>query len=645
MRKRETKRDVLNGGKRKVYLSSPTESSNTITVEGFAVPKQFPQVSVLTSRVLSKEGLNNFVWLEKTDGLNQTLILINDSVYRIHNRAASKLPELRVHGVLPTVIMTELYEDEYYVFDAHTVNGKDVTQLMFPERMKAVRDYLDSVDIPFLNIKEFYPIESIGQLLTFLGEERSPITGNFVDGVICQCVTKPFNEVQAYKLKRRSMNTIDFRLRYDTRRKRFNLYLLASPIDYYQSPRRYTRKHEVLNPDSHNPVDINTIDQNGRVEILFTTTYDTPFYFQPRKLWNTSGYLSRSIEEVNTLMSNIYGEPQRFHNAIVECSLADDGWVPLRVRNDKPYPNRWEVGTSNAGVIFAPLTDGELYFSKNITTDEWLVSTYHAVNRIVRNCMFEDALHNNNGFINVLDLAGGRGADEQVLYAYGARNIFATDADRDALVQYSERTRTLYKRRYEHVMFPPNQFKRSTLTLNVVYTMLGRNNQRYVDEIKNRYEYPTDGFNFGVMNYAIHYLCYNEECMNALRSMVEALMHRDGRFMFTYFDGDAILSDMGRKNTLVLNEHFKIEKVPNISGDSPQCVRAKMPLPTISETGYREEPLATRHMLDLFVKGFTIIDTYAPFERYRKYVETVPHYEKVEPYLKYIRVCIMSLHQ
>ena len=42
--------------------------------------------------------------------------------------------------------------------------------------------------------------------------------------------------------------------------------------------------------------------------------------------------------------------------------------------------------------------------------------------------------------ITVLDLAGGRGADELNLYHSGAYSIFAADADKDALVQYVERT-------------------------------------------------------------------------------------------------------------------------------------------------------------------------------------------------------------
>lgn len=619
-------------------------NSSTYTLKSQPIPKKYPPVSIATKKLLLDVGLDNFVWLEKTDGLNQIIILYDDAVYHIHNQTVELIPELNIQQDKLCIFMTELYNNKYYIFDAHTVDGIDISQSFYKERMKAVADWIKPHHKDLFQLKDFKNIDSIKQLLDVLKLEKSPETNCYIDGVICQQCNKPFNEVSAYKLKNPVMNTTDFRLMWNPQTKSYDMYLSATPTDYFRSPRLYTRRCPIYDPNTHEKIIINKSEQlPQKIEIAFATPYNEFYQLRPRKVWRQDGYFPHTIDEINRLMErfthiNAY---KTFHGKIVECSLAVDGWVPVRIRDDKLSPNRWDVGMTNMGVQFAPLTDDESYFSVKQVTPQNICDVYHNVNRIIRKCIFEDLLHKNHEYLSVLDLAGGRGGDELYLYNYGTRNLFATDLDKEALMQYVNRTPKMYNIKYESLLYKSLVKKRSTMSLNVFETNLGSDNEKYVYEIKHRKEYPPDGFDLIVMNYAVHYLCYDEKVMDALNMMVKELIAPDGLFMFSYFDGDAILNDMNN-GVLDLGECFRIELLDNNEDDSENAVRAKMPLPTISSSGYREEPLATSVMLNRLHDGFKIIDMYAPYDKFAKKVDSEKDYDKVEKFLKYIRVCIMQ---
>ncbi len=66
------------------------------------------------------------------------------------------------------------------------------------------------------------------------------------------------------------------------------------------------------------------------------------------------------------------------------------------------------------------------------------------------------------------------------------------------------------------------------------------------------------------MNYALHYLCYNYDCINALNKLISSLLDKNGIFICSYFDGEKIYKDIKQSinNKLPLKTFKNIETEP-----------------------------------------------------------------------------------
>ena len=217
--------------------------------------------------------------------------------------------------------------------------------------------------------------------------------------------------------------------------------------------------------------------------------------------------------------------------------------------------------------------------------------------------------HKSSNAISLLDLAAGRGADFFTFINLGVTNIFAVDQDRNALVKYAR------KRNGIAHMFKWSPLMKSTIrqpyddtSLNIISYNLSATNEKLIELIQQRYEYPTAGFDIINMNFAIHYLCHSHKIMKSLADMISTLLNKNnGIFIVTYVDGDKVLSLMNGKGvlnvrpfTLTLKNYEQIDdeskKTYRVHDDDMQLI--EMPLPTIDSTGYRVEPLVTSKYLD-----------------------------------------------
>ena len=137
-----------------------------------------------------------------------------------------------------------------------------------------------------------------------------------------------------------------------------------------------------------------------------------------------------------------------------------------------------------------------------------------------------------------------------------------------------------------------------------------------------------------LMNYAIHYLCDDISKIEELHRLVVSLLKPRGLFIFTCFDGDEILD-------IILNNQGKVSSF-TIELTDKKALKAKMPLPTIDASGYREEPLAVKSKLKPFFESRQLkpIKPYSPLE----FVSKLPQYSnivdkhRVADFLKHIKV-------
>lgn len=628
-------------------------------IANIKLPKYFPQVSVLTNRILKETPLDKFVWLEKTDGTHYNILIYDNKMYYIRKHKENStdvsirnadydiiyIKDVSLNQGL-TILDTELYNNKYYVFDASMIENNDISSQGYIERMKITAQYLNKNDLTDIIIKQFEPIESLSSLLTYINtNETSPSTGNDIDGVILQRIDLPYyySESTCYKLKRTVMNTIDFKLFYEQSEKTFYLYLWGSYLDVIRNRKKLPKINKYSK--AHTGVDLKGKLPN-KLYVLFASPYEEGLHkFKPRRDWNTDGYFKSNITAINYLMDRFITNPLEMNGAIVEMSKAKDGWVPLRIRYDKQYPNGYNVGLSNASVLFNPIdADFKPYFSKELSFNEDIIKPYHDINRNFRKYIIEHSINPLHSKLTVLDLAGGRGGDIVNLYNSGACLIFAVDADKDALVQYVERVVNVPSIKYKNISddFKPIENKPKSILINAIHAYLNDDNTNIINEIKYRFEYPSKGFDVILMNYAIHYLCYNKKCISALNTLLKSLLKPNGLFIFTYFDGDAILYDMNGNKELQLNS-FKIKLIEKDEVDTgdiesdDDAVWAMMPLPTIDASGYRCEPLVTSKYLKLLeletIYNGNVIDSCD--------VNNIEDNEKVTDYLKYIRYAVM----
>ena len=676
---------TLLGGRKPVRNSDSSNSETSISTNEIEaqiqIPNSFPQVGVLTNDILYKTPLSDFVWLEKTDGLHYNLIIFDNCLYAVIHGKLEKLQELPITFAKQTILDSELYEGKFYIFDCPMIENKDISEQPFTERMEAANQFIQSH--PELNdkfeVKKFYNVntnELIKLLKTINTTTKSPITGNKIDGVVFQNVNLPYYYDKGnivFKLKRRALNTVDFKLIYDNDENIYYLYLLGSYIHVLFNRKKLPKTN--IKSEQHVGVDLKQKELPKKPYVLFASPYFEDLHlFNPDMNFNTHGYFEDEIVAIRSLTQQMLDNPTAFNNKIVEMSLTEDNvWVPLRVRTDKLNSNGYDVGLSNCSVMFNPITedsikDSSLYFtkSKQLFFDETITNPYHEINRLIRQYIIEHSINHTltrklkpKESLTVLDLAGGRGADELELYHCGATNIFAMDADKTALVQYVDRTpftprikgfKFLLKESVE-----PRDLRKS-IFINAVYGFLNINDEAIENDIKTRFEYPVQiksrtgnvvraaGFDVILMNYAIHYLCDDMRKISELHRFVVSMLRPGGLFIFSCFDGDEILRLIHEHNGNVSAFHIELVNQTNDNDASSHVYIAKMPLPTIDASGYREEPLCTKECLSVFMNS----DQLEPVEQYEplKAIKGLEQYRlitdknKVADFLQFIRVYV-----
>ena len=590
------------------------------------VNKRWPQVSVLSNAVLQKVPLDSFYYSEKTDGEHKNLLIYNRTVYDVtHYDSITAIGEVTTDKTM--ILDTELYEEKYYIFDV-AYNEEDVSNKHFLERM-------ETVDVAELGdkfvMKKFNVISSLNMLLDYIKNEKSPETGNDIDGVILQRIDTPYfpgrGEAYVYKLKPRFLMTVDFTLMYN-KDGSYDLYSIGSYQDFLNTLTKKPREMQVIyDPEckEHNRKSLPKLPQS--LLILF----DSPFIpnlsrFKPNRKWNTTGYFKRIREHADYLLNRFEQYPGSFDKKIVEMSLTlDNEWVPIRVRDDKRNPNGFRVAQDNVSLIFDPIRpQDDIYFQKNLTSDSQMQTYVHKINQIFRKYVVETHINPFSRYSSIIDLCGGRGGDQLNLYASGIVNFFAVDADATALKQYVDRSYFLksnYRKGYDALTKTYRRKvgdKGNSFTINALHHALGNNYKELEDDLASRAEW-SGKVDFILMNFAIHYICNDKKNLTALAKFVAKVLADGGYFIFTYFDGDAILE--AAKDGVAKIGPFDI-KIVSTKGDT---AIAKMPLPSIQGTDdiYREEPLATSKILDTLDATLKLETTYNIYEKTKSYMSSI----------------------
>lgn len=622
-----------------------------------AIPTSFAQVGILTQSVARYIPLESFVWLEKTDGLRTAFAIQNGKLYKIIRGKLEDEENLKDVDIGLSVFDSEYYEQDsrdpstgkYYIFDCLIADGSDIRDKYFEERMQFAKDVIEklpkNIRSKFI-VKEYYPVESWTQLLTFIDSPVSSISGNRIDGVICQRKDKIYDtnikNINVYKLKRTVMTTVDFRLSWEESEKRFYLYLWGSFADVIYNRKRSPRNNKYS--EKHTGINLRTRKLPKELYILFCSPLIENLqylYLDPK--WTKIGYFSDEIEQINTLITSMSKNPASYNNSILELSMTHDKkWVPFRFRKDKMRSNRYFIGLSNVEYIFAPIEDSAGYFEVTNKTTDIEIDEYHKINQNGRAYLLERArkqIDTSKLYLTAVDIAGGRGADLLSMYYLGVRNSLCIDADRSSITRYVNRQSNFMGNRFSTIK-APSFFEtkalmgpKTTLTVNGIYGIMGSDNTNILRELTSRYEFTKA--DIVLMNYAIHYISDKSENIIALGKFIKEIISDTGIFVCTYFDGDGILKSIG-KNVSVKLGKFTITLTRKID----EIQWANMPLPTIDVKGYREEPLVKQNILDFL--GLTEIEHFYPFreEVVVNRLSKLSSFKLYKDYLQFVRVSV-----
>lgn len=465
------------------------------------IPPRVPQVGVLTNHVYYSHSPDEFKWLEKTDGQRTIVILDGTGASKLIGKTTEPLSMKFPSPVPQSVLDCEQYDGVLYVFDAYAVAGDIVDELPFDKRMERVRQLF--TDHPFLvnnfRVKVVHDVsrENIKDIIASVNSLNNSIeTGNQIDGIIFQLNDLPYTSKKciSFKLKRKILNTIDFKVVWNKERNLYQLFLgdrlFRSPY-WYNSNRMY-------------------IDMS----------------------WDKTGYPPSLVKDANAILGKMKSNPSAFDNKIVELSLNEaKRWIPLRVREDKTWSNSYQVGVSNCSVIFSPLEINESYFTKDFSKSpftEQLRMEYHDASHQIREQIFARFFKHvrHDSPLSCLDVCGGRGADSRYLISNNVRDIFVIDGDKPALVRYVDRC-------WKDCSITARQF------------IFGKDP---FPTIHNEVAYSRTMFDIVIMNFAVHYLADDREKLIGLKDMIISLLKPGGKFMVTFFDGDKLLKQLPLKN-------------------------------------------------------------------------------------------------
>jgi hypothetical protein len=394
------------------------------------------------------------------------------------------------------------------------------------------------------------------------------------------------SKTYSFKVKPLRFNTIDFKLKNDNSK-------IIPSYPSYTSPEGKNNINPIYDmyvvgsgqDSTYNLKEISRTKTSDKfTEILFST----PF-IEGANTYDAS--LDSEIEW--TVGKKVHPKDVDLNGKIVEMwfDQKNKQWHIHRIRHDKTKPNGYRTAFSNMSLFFDPLRMESYYSPKLVTFSEELIEYFHDCSHYVRDVIYEKLQNymfakrfDSLSKINYLDFAGGRGGDvSRIINLMTAMsptailNLFATDISSTGLVKYAQKTQKL------------SQTTKRVVNLNVIAEPNGDKNQseNLYKEIISRKEFAK--FNVINMSFAIHYI---SDYLNEFVELCSKLLSNDFIIMLTFYDSEKVLENISK---------FKVFKDIKIDIENNE---AYMPLPTISSSGYREEPCMSNEHINLLKTSF-----------------------------------------
>ena len=476
-------------------------------------------------------NIQNFSISWKASGI--TAILIIDKNISIQTDEFKTLYENIYFICDETILLCEMIGDVFYAYDCLKYNGVNCANEKLDKRLDNLQSIIDKAKKwSSLKLKETVKLTSTNDVKTFM---KTPPKEYENDGVIFTS-NNHFSKTKFFKWKHVKHRTIDFLVKNCPKnllgvypyvsKPGQSLYILFSGIkssDYKKFNMKKIQYHDLMFP-------------------IQTSSY-FPIQFSPSS--NPFAYLFWSEDK------DLDGNPIDLDDKIVQLRYKD-GWKFIRIREDRAddlkkknyYGNNFRIAEIiwqnyknplTKKLLVAPpkeLSDG-LYFRKN---DSEIHRYIRRFNNMVKAQLIKHVTnweYTPNSW--VIDLGSGKGQD---LYKYlinkSVRNVLMVDNNENNLYE-------IINRKYEYAN---NQMIYDS-KLGIFIKNIDLNND-WSDSLRD----IADSFpimqktntKLIICNFAIHYFAKSETTMFNFVNLVDALLPKDSRFMFTCLNGKSVFN-------------------------------------------------------------------------------------------------------
>lgn len=594
---------------------------------------RLPAVGVITNTILRKINLEDYVYLDKTDGVRKLLLSDGINVYEFQKNEINKIGESNVIFMIDAEYLNNIYYifDKYYV-DVDIRLEKYETRMKYNTPMKFDNPKHKLINKTFTKITK----DNIKDIFKLGMKIRKGF-----DGIIfqsCDGYTKWLKGFYQYKLKPLELITTDYLYIKKPNSNDYYLFLSGNIFELIfnlrQAPRELQEAYNLIG------FKLKSFTKDKIVNILF----DTPLFNNTHMYNFDNSDLKNLIDEIQN-NENLSDEIKKeyitrienndLNNMIIETQFINQKQKPIRIRWDKSFPNSYKTGLSNMSIIFSPPKLNESYFQKidlenvkkifNVSCPDEFLNTFHTLNQSIRDYIFKlIRLYMTKDTKTIMDICGGRGAELNRILSLNYNNIIGIDGDNEALVAYQNKG-LLYK-----IM---NKDFNARLSLNLHKYLIGTDKvDNIIKEIKERDEFLNP--DVYIMNYAFHYLCDNHYKSNIsdLVKLIHQTKKNKSIFVLSFYDGEKILSTKKFKTfnikTKIINDDY---------------ILANMPLPSIKSSGYTEEPLVLSQHINYLSKTLNKINCIVYDDYPYKYITESKKENCIDDYLSCIRVIIFEL--
>ena len=217
------------------------------------------------------------------------------------------------------------------------------------------------------------------------------------------------------------------------------------------------------------------------------------------------------------------------------------------------------------------------------------------MNNFVKNWCIRNWCNAESNTISVIDIASGRGSDLMNYRNAGVKNLLFCEIDVDAVDDALDRKYRIHNN--------------NNTSLNIFNADLNKKYKINLDAIRR--DFGVDSVSNIFCFFALHYMNYN------IAGLIGNLLESGGKFLYTAFDGDAVIKLLAENNGKWEVFEKGVKKYSIIS--VPKTRKIKLILPFNANTFYYEENLIDDKALDThFKKNGLIVEKEGSFMEFEE---------------------------